>query len=244
MNIVKRFKSTKHIGCILVVIALLLAIPETVIALDADISTTPDELSAVNAAINNDENSVKAITLAITSSAEQTSLSDALKAEEKAKAEKEAKAIAETAAQKKVAEKKAAEKKVAEKTAAKNTEVKKATVEKSAPVKSTSSKSRSSKKSSSDKYGGRSVSTSFTVKAYAYTGGGTTASGMKAAVGRVAVDPRVIPLGTWLYIEGYGLCIAADTGGDIKGKTVDLYMNSESECRNWGVRSVTCYVLE
>jgi 3D (Asp-Asp-Asp) domain-containing protein len=82
------------------------------------------------------------------------------------------------------------------------------------------------------------------VKTYAYSGGGTTASGKKAQVGRVAVDPRVIELGTWLYIEDYGLCQAADTGGAIKGNKIDLYMNSESECYEWGIRHKKVYILE
>jgi 3D (Asp-Asp-Asp) domain-containing protein len=81
-------------------------------------------------------------------------------------------------------------------------------------------------------------------KTYAYSGGGTTASGKKAKVGRVAVDPNVIELGAWLYIEGYGLCQAADTGGAIKGQTIDLYMDSESECYDWGVRHKDVYILE
>jgi 3D (Asp-Asp-Asp) domain-containing protein len=87
------------------------------------------------------------------------------------------------------------------------------------------------------------VKSSFAVKAYAYTGGGTTASGKKAQVGRIAVDPRVVKLGTWVYVEGYGLAQACDTGGNIKGKTVDLYMNSERECMKWGVRYPKMYIL-
>jgi 3D (Asp-Asp-Asp) domain-containing protein len=63
-------------------------------------------------------------------------------------------------------------------------------------------------------------------------------------MGRVAVDPSVIDLGTWLYIEGYGLCQAADTGGAIKGNKIDLYMNSTSDCHQWGVRNKKVYVLE
>lgn len=59
----------------------------------------------------------------------------------------------------------------------------------------------------------------------------------------VAVDPRVIPLGTKLYIPGYGYAIAADTGGAIKGNAIDLYFNTISECLNWGVRNVTVYVI-
>ncbi|MDR1496003.1 MAG: hypothetical protein LBS67_03675 [Clostridiales Family XIII bacterium] len=81
-------------------------------------------------------------------------------------------------------------------------------------------------------------------KTYAYSGGGTTASGKKAQVGRVAVDPRVIKLGTWLYIEDYGLCEAADTGGAIKGNKIDLYMDSNSACYEWGVRNKKVYILE
>jgi 3D (Asp-Asp-Asp) domain-containing protein len=240
MSIIRHLKSIRHNGYILVVIALMLAFPTTAIALDADISDAPIDASAVNAAVNNDSNSAKATTFAVMSSVNQIGVSDALKDKAKAKTAKKAKekAVAETAAQNKVAEKKAAKKVTPKKTA-----TKKAIVKKSVPANSTQPKKRSSY-SATDKFGGRSVSTSFTVKAYAYTGGGTTASGMKAAVGRIAVDPRVIPLGTRLYIEGYGLCIAADTGGAIKGKTVDLYMNSESACNKWGVQNVTCYVLD
>ena len=88
-----------------------------------------------------------------------------------------------------------------------------------------------------------SSSRTITMEATAYSGGGTTASGMAAAVGRVAVDPRVIPLGTRLYIEGYGYAVAADTGGAIKGNRIDLYMDSESACNSFGRRNVTVHVL-
>lgn len=81
-----------------------------------------------------------------------------------------------------------------------------------------------------------------TVKAYSYTGGGRTAMGTKARVGEIAVDPGVIPLGTSVYIEGVGVRRAEDTGGNIKGKTIDIYMNSRSECLNWGCRYVTIYL--
>lgn len=81
------------------------------------------------------------------------------------------------------------------------------------------------------------------VKAYSYTGGGTTASGTRARVGEIAVDPGVIPLGTNVYVEGYGFARAEDTGGNIKGHTIDVYKNSKGECLNWGVRHVTVYIL-
>lgn len=82
----------------------------------------------------------------------------------------------------------------------------------------------------------------FKVKAYAYSGGGRTAMGTKARVGEIAVDPKVIPLGTKVYVEGYGYARAEDTGGNIKGKKIDLYMNSSSACYKWGVREKTIYV--
>lgn len=107
------------------------------------------------------------------------------------------------------------------------------------PVVTTSSSSSSTGASDAAVSSSRTI----TMQATAYSGGGTTASGMAAAVGRVAVDPRVIPLGTRLYIEGYGYAVAADTGGAIKGNRIDLYMNSESQCNSFGRRSVTVHVL-
>ena len=81
------------------------------------------------------------------------------------------------------------------------------------------------------------------MKATAYSGGGLCANGKRCKVGRVAVDPRVIPLGTWLYVKGYGFCQACDTGGAIKGRRIDLYFNSESQCNRYGVRGTSVYVL-
>lgn len=59
----------------------------------------------------------------------------------------------------------------------------------------------------------------------------------------IAVDPRVIPLGSKLYIPGYGYAIAADTGGAIHGDTIDIYFDTISECRIWGVKWVDVYIL-
>jgi uncharacterized protein YabE (DUF348 family) len=83
------------------------------------------------------------------------------------------------------------------------------------------------------------------MKATAYTHtGNRTASGVYPTVGyTVAVDPNVIPLGTMLYVEGYGYARAEDTGGLIKGNRIDVFLNTESECVNWGVRTVRVYVL-
>ena len=87
--------------------------------------------------------------------------------------------------------------------------------------------------------------------ATAYYGGGITASGVPAAVGYVAVDPHVIPYGTKLWVASldgqyvYGYAIAADTGGFVKGgwADMDLYMNTESECWQFGIRGVRIYIL-
>ncbi len=82
-----------------------------------------------------------------------------------------------------------------------------------------------------------------TGKSPGMAGYGITASGMRAGYGVVAVDPRVIPLGTKLYVEGYGYCIAGDTGGAIKGNKIDLCFNSYSEAVNYGRKNVTVYIL-
>jgi uncharacterized protein YabE (DUF348 family) len=59
----------------------------------------------------------------------------------------------------------------------------------------------------------------------------------------ISVDPRVIPLGTKLYIPGYGYGLAEDTGGLIKGNRIDLFFNSTSDCDNWGAKNVDVYIL-
>jgi len=80
-------------------------------------------------------------------------------------------------------------------------------------------------------------------------GFGITATGVRVREGIVAVDPRVIPLGSRLYIEGvgnspsYGYAVAADTGGAIKGNIIDVYYGSTSESIQWGRRYVKVYVL-
>lgn len=88
-----------------------------------------------------------------------------------------------------------------------------------------------------------------TMEASAYLPGdgdgrGITATGMVARRGVVAVDPNVIPLGTRLYIPGYGMAIAADTGGAIRGHKIDLLMESYGEAMEFGRRSVEVYVLQ
>lgn len=82
----------------------------------------------------------------------------------------------------------------------------------------------------------------YLMSASAYSGGGVTATGHDVHWGVIAVDPRIISLGTKLYVDGYGEAVALDTGGAIKGNRVDLYMNTEEAAWSWGVRSVIVYV--
>lgn len=91
-----------------------------------------------------------------------------------------------------------------------------------------------------------SYSRSFTAQATAYTAtGNQTATGTWPAQGRtIAVDPSVIPLGSRVYVVGYGYAIAEDTGGAVQGNIIDLYMDSYSDCINWGRRNVTIYILD
>jgi peptidoglycan DL-endopeptidase CwlO len=77
-----------------------------------------------------------------------------------------------------------------------------------------------------------------TVSATCYDLSGHTATGMPVGHGVVAVDPSVIPLGTRMYVPGYGNGVAADVGGAIKGDIIDLWM-TPSECAAWGRRTVT-----
>jgi 3D (Asp-Asp-Asp) domain-containing protein len=72
---------------------------------------------------------------------------------------------------------------------------------------------------------------------------GTTASGMRAGHGIVAVDPRVIPLGTRMFIPGYGPAVAGDTGGAIRGRRIDLGFKSDADAFRFGRRPVTVYLI-
>jgi uncharacterized protein YabE (DUF348 family)/3D (Asp-Asp-Asp) domain-containing protein len=74
--------------------------------------------------------------------------------------------------------------------------------------------------------------------------GGRTATGARAGFGIVAVDPRVIPLGTRLYIPGYGYGVAADTGGAIKGGRIDLCYDTVGQALLWGRRTVTIQFVQ
>lgn len=72
---------------------------------------------------------------------------------------------------------------------------------------------------------------------------GLTATGIAARRGIVAVDPNVIPLGTRVYVPGYGLGLAADVGGAIVGNKIDLCMEDSHEAWQFGRRIVKVYIL-
>lgn len=88
----------------------------------------------------------------------------------------------------------------------------------------------------------------YTMMSTAYAGDTITYMGATPVrdpdgISTIAVDPSIIPLGSKVYIPGYGLAIASDTGGLIKGNRIDLFLNSEDECINWGVQTVSLYLI-
>jgi 3D (Asp-Asp-Asp) domain-containing protein len=88
------------------------------------------------------------------------------------------------------------------------------------------------------------VATAYTAACGGCSGSGMTASGRPAGHGVVAVDPRVIPLGTHMYIPGYGHAVAGDTGGAIRGNRIDLGFNSNAAANQFGRRSITVYLIK
>ncbi|MBE3589638.1 MAG: S-layer homology domain-containing protein [Firmicutes bacterium] len=90
---------------------------------------------------------------------------------------------------------------------------------------------------------------SWTMRTTAYSDaepgvGGRTATGLAVREGIVAVDPKVIPLGSYVYVEGYGFALAADTGGSIKGERIDVYMDAPARVvQRFGVRTRKVYLI-
>jgi 3D (Asp-Asp-Asp) domain-containing protein len=88
------------------------------------------------------------------------------------------------------------------------------------------------------------VSYRLTVDAVAYHLRGKTASGLPCAKGVVAVDPRLIPLGTRIFVPGYGPAVAADVGVAIKGRIIDVWMPTHAAARKWGRKRITITVYK
>lgn len=78
----------------------------------------------------------------------------------------------------------------------------------------------------------------------AYTSSGRKAVRNPSGYSTIAVDPNVIPLGTRLYVDGYGYAIAADKGCGVKGKFIDVFFNTSEEANNWGVRYLSVKILD
>lgn len=76
------------------------------------------------------------------------------------------------------------------------------------------------------------------------TATGTIARRNKNGYSTISVDPRIIPLGTKVYVEGYGLAIAEDTGSAVKGNKIDIFVNSYYEAMRWGVKTLNIYILK
>ena len=86
--------------------------------------------------------------------------------------------------------------------------------------------------------------TKMTVSATAYSGDSITSTMIKPYWGVIAVDPEVIPYGSLVYIPEFDKTfIAEDCGGAIKGKRIDIFMNSETKCRKWGVRKINIEII-
>ncbi len=90
--------------------------------------------------------------------------------------------------------------------------------------------------------------TTITMDATAYDKGGATSYGIQTSrnpsgYSTVAVFPGTIPLGTKLYIAGYGYAIAADTGTDIIGNRIDLFFNTDADCNSFGRKNVQVTIL-
>ncbi len=85
--------------------------------------------------------------------------------------------------------------------------------------------------------------------AYSYAAGPVTATGKPVQVGYIAVDPKIIPYGSKMYIVSprggvvYGYCVAEDCGGAIKNMRVDLFYETEEECNEFGRRDMLVYVI-
>lgn len=154
----------------------------------------------------------------------------------------------------KIAAKEKAEKEAAEKAAAEKAAAEKAAKEQAAREAQAAAEKEAAEQAAAQAVTTQPVGQTFIMESTAYSsdpadtlGGGTvTATGQNLLTNpmAVAVDPNVIPLGTRLYVEGYGEAIASDTGGAIKGNIVDVHFSTYEQCIQWGRRQVKVTILE
>ena len=84
-----------------------------------------------------------------------------------------------------------------------------------------------------------------TVSATAYHCGTITSTGITPRWGIIAVDPKVIPYGSIVYIPAFDkYFVAEDCGGGIKGNKIDIYINDKTQCINWGVRKRKIEIIQ
>ncbi len=154
----------------------------------------------------------------------------------------------------KIAAKEKAEKEAAEKAPAEKAAAEKAAKEQPAREAQAAAEKEAAEQAAAQAATTQPVGQTFIMESTAYSsdpadtlGGGTvTATGQNLLTNpmAVAVDPNVIPLGTRLYVEGYGEAIASDTGGAIKGNIVDVHFSTYEQCIQWGRRQVKVTILE
>jgi len=179
-------------------------------------------------------------------------------AAEKAAEERAAKEAAEQAAKEK-AEKEAAQ--AAERSSASESQASASSSSNTTESSSSSSSSSSSNNNSSNSSSSNTTNNSnnsntssgrtlmMESTAYSYKEAGSsffTASGtdLRKNPMAVAVDPSVIPLGTLVNVEGYGVALALDTGGAIKGNIIDVHFDNVAQCIQWGRRQVKVTILD
>lgn len=89
-----------------------------------------------------------------------------------------------------------------------------------------------------------SIKSTLTVKATAYAGDTITSTGTTPKWGTLAVDPKIIPYGTKIYIPQFDkIFIAEDCGSAIKGNRIDIFMDTEDNCNEWGIRDIEIQIL-
>ncbi|MFJ7508958.1 LysM peptidoglycan-binding domain-containing protein [Peribacillus simplex] len=125
-------------------------------------------------------------------------------------------------------------------------------VEQTKPVEQSEPAESSEKADTNESNDQAGIEKEITVRATAYTAdcqgcSGTTATGVNLKANPdakvISVDPSVIPLGSKVYVEGYGYATAADTGSAIKGNRVDIFVPNEKDAVNWGVKNVKVQIL-
>ncbi|MEK4579012.1 cell wall-binding protein EntB [Bacillus sp. FSL R12-0074] len=192
---------------------------------------------------------------------EEAKAQEIAKAKEEAKAQEIAKAKEEAKAQEIAKAKEEAKVREIEKAKAKSQEIAKAKKEAQAreieKAKEEAQAKEATKTQEVSKNNTQSAKRELTVVATAYTAdpseNGTYGGRVLTAMGHdltvnpnmriIAVDPKVIPLGSKVWVEGYGEAIAGDTGSAIKGNRIDVLMGSKSKAMNWGRQTVKVKVL-